>query len=92
MNSYLGLTCNKSEQDDDHDQSTSMTQSIGESFSCALVLCYLALMIKEEFQIRYYEGVRLVHQKKNGVRPAMLFILHYGRNIIFGSNTKKIYI
>ena len=30
-----------------------MTQSIGESFSCALVLCYLALMIKEEFQISY---------------------------------------
>ena len=35
------------------DQSTSMTQSIGESFGCALVLCYLALMIKEEFQISY---------------------------------------
>ena len=58
------------------DQSTSMTQSIGESFGCALVLCYLALMIKWEFQIR----------------PAMLFILHYERNIICGSSIKNIYI
>ena len=46
------------------------------------MLMLLALTIKEEFQIRNY----------GGVRPAMLFILHYERNIICGSNIKKIYI